>query len=143
MNQKAAVLAALVVLLAGPAGAQYVYPAKGQSPQQQKTDEGACHTWAVQQTGFDPAKPPPPAQAGNTPTGTTAGAGARGAARGAVAAEIVGGDAGKGAAVGAVAHRSRSRRANAAAAEAAPQQQTAEYNRARAACLEGKGYTVK
>ena len=143
MKQKAAVLATLVVLLAGPAGAQYVYPAKGQSPQQQKTDEGACHTWAVQQTGFDPAKPPPPQQAGNTPTGTTAGAGARGAARGAVAAEIVGGDAGKGAAVGAVAHRSRSRRANAAAAEAVPQQQNAEYGKARAACLEGKGYTVK
>src|SRR6478735_11915863 len=116
MNQKAVCLVALTVLLAGPAGAQYVYPAKGQSPEQQKTDEGACHTWAVQQTGVDPAKPAPPHQAGNTPTGTTAGAGARGAARGAVAAEIVGGDAGKGAAVGAVAHRSRSRRANAAAA---------------------------
>ena len=35
---------------------QYVYPAKGQTPQQQKNDESACYTWAVQQTGFDPAK---------------------------------------------------------------------------------------
>ena len=34
---------------------QYVYPAKGQTPQQQQSDEAACYTWAVQQTGFDPA----------------------------------------------------------------------------------------
>lgn len=132
---------------------QYVYPAKGQSPAQQQSDESACHTWAVQQTGFDPAKPPPPQQAAKPPTtatGTTPGAGARGAMRGAVVGEVVGGDAGTGAAVGAVAARGQSRRQNAATQQQAQQQQQASseqqqgaYTKARAACLEGRGYTVK
>jgi len=90
---------------------QYVYPAKGQTPDQQKADESQCYTWAVQQTGFDPAKPPaaaaPPPP--TTATGTTPGAGARGAARGAVVGEIVADDPGAGAAVGAVAARGQSR----------------------------------
>src|SRR4051812_13131079 len=84
------------VLFAGPAFAQYAYPAKGQSPDQQKKDEGACHTWAVEQTKYDPANPPAPASAPPPPTtatGSAPGAGARGAARGAVVAEVVGGDA--------------------------------------------------
>ena len=86
-------LLALAAALAAPAGAQqYVYPAKGQTPEKQKSDESACYSWAVQQTGFDPAKAPPPAAAApTTATGTTAGAGARGAAKGAV----VGGDRGR------------------------------------------------
>jgi uncharacterized protein YdaU (DUF1376 family) len=61
-----------------------------------------------------------------------------------------GGDAGTGAAVGAVAARGQSRRQNAAASQqaqqqqqATTQQQQAEFGRARAACLEGRGYTVK
>ena len=140
--------------LSGYAGAQqFVYPAKGQSPQQQKSDEAACYPWAVKQTGFDPAKAPPPQAAAKPPTtatGTTPGAGARGAARGAVVGEVVGGDAGAGAAAGAAVARSQSRRQNAAAAQqgqqqaqAATQQQQATFAKARAACLEGKGYTVK
>lgn len=43
------------------AAQQYVYPAKGQTPDQQKKDEPACYQWAVQQTGFDPAKATAPA----------------------------------------------------------------------------------
>ena len=143
-----------MLMLSAEAGAQqYVYPAKGQSPEQQKTDESACYTWAVQQSGFDPAKPPP-AQAATKPpttaTGTTPGAGLRGAARGAVIGEAVGGDAGAGAAAGAVAARGQSRRQNAAAAQqgqqqasAQQQQQQAAFGKARAACLEGRGYSVK
>jgi hypothetical protein len=135
------------------AAQQFVYPAKGQSAQQQKSDEAACYQWAVQQTGFDPAKPPPAAPAAAPPTtatGTTPGAGARGAARGAIVGEAVSGDAGAGAAVGAAAARGQSRRQNAATAQqaqqqqsAATQQQQAAFAKARAACLEGKGYTVK
>jgi hypothetical protein len=146
-------LAWSVALVGQTAAQQYVYPAKGQSPQQQKSDEAACYTWAVQQTGFDPAKPAPQQAAPQPPTtatGTTPGAGVRGAARGAVVAEAVGGDAGAGAAAGAAASRSRSRRQNAAAAgqaqqqqQAATQQQQATFAKARAACLEGRGYTVK
>ncbi len=144
----------LGMALAGTVGAQqFVYPAKGQSPQQQKSDEAACYQWAVQQSGFDPAKPPPPQAAAAPPTtatGTTPGAGVRGAARGAVVGEIVGGDAGAGAAAGAAAARGQSRRQNAAAAgqaqqqqQAGTQQQQAAFGKARAACLEGRGYTVK
>ena len=33
-----------------------IYPAKGQSPEQQNKDKGECHVWAVQQSGFDPAQ---------------------------------------------------------------------------------------
>jgi len=146
--------AALAAAFAAPAGAQqYVYPAKGQSPEKQKSDESACYNWAVQQTGFDPAKPPPQAAApapATTGTGVTPGAGARGAARGAVVGGIIADDAGAGAAVGAVAARGQSRRQNNAAAQSAQQQQSAAtqqqqttFAKARAACLEGRGYTVK
>jgi hypothetical protein len=132
---------------------QFVYPAKGQSAEQQKKDEAACYQWAVQQTGFDPAKAPAPTAAPPPPTtatGTTPGAGVRGAARGAVVGEIVGDNAGAGAAAGAVAARGQSRRQNAAQAQqqqqAAQQQQAgqqATFAKARAACLEGRGYSVK
>ena len=132
---------------------QFVYPAKGQNAQQQKKDEAECYSWAVKQSGFDPAKPPPPQQAAQPPTtatGTTPGAGVRGAARGAIVGEVVGGDAGAGAAAGAAAARAQSRRQNAAGAQqqqqAATQQQQAGqagFQKARAACLEGRGYSVK
>jgi hypothetical protein len=146
-------LALSAALISQVAAQQYVYPAKGQSPQQQKSDESACYAWAVQQTGFDPAKAPPPQAAAKPPTtatGTTPGAGVRGAARGAVVGEVVGGDAGAGAAAGAAVARSQSRKQNAAAQQQAQQQQQASaqqqnvaFAKARAACLEGRGYTVK
>ena len=139
MNRKisvAAAMAAMFMLIGNDALAQqYVYPAKGQSADQQKKDESECYTWAVQRTGFDPARP----TSTGTATGTTPGAGARGAVRGAVVGEIVADDAGAGAAAGAVAGRSQSRRQNANA----QQQQQANFANARAACLEGRGYSVK
>jgi hypothetical protein len=147
-----AVVVAVGLAVPSALAQQYVYPAKGQNAQQQKKDEGECYSWAVQQSGFDPAKPPaqqPATQAPTTATGTTPGAGARGAARGAVVGGIMG-DAGAGAAAGAVAARGQSRRQNAAAGQqqqqAASQQQQAgqgAFQKARAACLEGRGYTVK
>ena len=154
MNLRPLWMLALTAALSAEASAQqFVYPAKGQSPQQQKSDEAACYSWAVQQSGFDPAKAQPQQQAAKPPTtatGTTPGAGARGAARGAIVGEVVGGDAGTGAAVGAMAARGQSRRQNASAAQqgqqqqqAASQQQQAAFGKARAACLEGRGYTVK
>ena len=153
MLSRPMVLMTIAAALAAPALAQqYVYPAKGQNPEQQKADEAGCHTWAIQQSGFDPAKPPPPPppQQATTATGTTPGAGARGAARGAVVGEVVGGDASTGAAVGAAAARGQSRRQNNQQAQATQQQAQANasagqdsFAKARAACLEGKGYTVK
>jgi hypothetical protein len=146
MKMRAVWVAALAAAMISPVGAQqYVYPAKGQSAQQQKSDEAACYQWAVQQTGFDPAKAQAPAAPPTTATGTTPGAGARGAVGGAAIGAIAG-DAGAGAAAGAVVARSQSRRQNAAASQqqqTGTQQQQAAFGKARAACLEGKGYTVK
>ena len=152
-SRRASALLIAALFTAGAAAQTIVYPAKGQSADQQKKDEGECHTWAVGQSKYDPANPPPPpatAKPPTTATGTTPGAGARGAARGAVVGEIVSDDAGAGAAVGAAAARGQSRRQNNAAAQqqqqAATQQQQAgmaTYQKARAACLEGRGYSVK
>ena len=146
-------LALSFALIADASAQQYVYPAKGQSPQQQQSDEAACYSWATQQSGYDPAKPPAAQATAHPPTtatGTAPGAGVRGAARGAVVGSALGGDAGTAAAVGAVAARGQSRRQNAAAEQqgqqqqqAATQQQQASFGKARAACLEGRGYTVK
>jgi hypothetical protein len=158
-----AVLASVfaVVLMSAPVMAQqqYVYPQKGQSPEQQKKDEYECHGWAVKQTGFDPAAAAQTLaqQPAQQPAGAQPGSGARGAARGAAAGAAIGsldGEAGKGAAVGAaagaVASRGQSRR-QAQQQQAQAQQQTSskqsasqqEYLKARGACLEGKGYSVK
>ena len=152
-NQLLWAIALSVATISGAEAQQYVYPAKGQSQEQQKNDEADCYSWAVQQSGFDPAKPPPQQAAAKPPTtatGTAPGAGARGAARGAIVGSALGGDTGTSAAVGAIAARGQSRRQNAAAAQqgqqqqqAATQQQQSSFAKARAACLEGRGYSVK
>jgi hypothetical protein len=135
-----------------------IYPAGGQSPEQQKADEDACTEWAEAQTGLR-------LQAGTVNTDSAAqqqaaaatqGAAVAGAARGAVAGVTIGaiaGDAGTGAAVGAVAGAMRGRRARrtveaqaaqqgAAQAEARNQEAIDTFKRAVGACLEGRGYTV-
>ena len=69
-----------VMLLLVSHAQQYVYPSKGQTLEQQKSDEAACYTWAVQQTGFDPANPQAQQQAEKPPTtvtGTKPGPGSR------------------------------------------------------------------
>ena len=120
----------------------YVYPTRGQSPQQQQKDQGECHVWATQQTGVNPAAMAPPPSG---PTGQVAGTAARGAAIGAVGGAI-GGNAGKGAAIGAATgalvggfRRADQRRA----AEQSHAQASAAYGNANADCLEGRGYTVR
>jgi hypothetical protein len=154
MNNAQRVTALLIAAMfaVGASAQQFIYPGKGQSPEQQKKDEGECHIWAVQQSKYDPTKPPQQTAAAKPPTtatGTTPGAGVKGAARGAVVGGVMG-DAGAGAAAGAVAARGQSRRQNAAQAQqqqqAATQQNQAgmnAYQKARTACLEGRGYTVK
>jgi len=149
-----AVIAALTACtLAGAAQADvYVAPKQGQSQQQFQQDQFDCHNWAKQQTGFDPAQPPqtaaaPPPQQGGAVKGA-----ARGAAVGAVGGAI-GGDAGKGAAVGAGVgaaggrmRQNQNNRASAQASQQAQSQQQANYDRyerAYAACLQGRGYAVK
>jgi hypothetical protein len=78
-------------------GQVYVYPQQGQSPEQQQRDQGECHQWAVQQTGYNPGMASTPSSA---PDGSLVRGGARGAAVGAAVGAIEG-DAGKGAAAGA------------------------------------------
>lgn len=132
-----------------PPPAQMVYPAKGQPPEQQKTDETECGTWAVQQSGYDPANPPVAATAQAAPV-TGSGARVRGAAAGAAVGAVGGNDVGnaaaKGAVAGGVVRRNKNRAAASQANKAAAQQQQAQlasYQKARQACLEGRGYTVK
>ena len=131
----AGVAVVLVAICPGAAVAQYVYPAKGQGQQQQQKDQGECHSWAVNQSGYNPG------YAGEPTQGGVVRGGARGAATGAVVGAIAG-DAGKGAAAGAAGgaliggmRRRDARRQQDAAAE--------KYRRAYAACLEGRGYTVR
>lgn len=140
-------LVALACLISGSALAQYVYPAKGQSAEQQKKDEYECHSWAVGQTGVDPTKP---AAAAPAPAPAPTGGRVRGAAVGATVAAITDNDVGKGAAAGAVggAAAQRGQRRQQAAAQqqqatAQTQGNSAAYNQARAACLSGRGYSVK
>ena len=103
-------------------------------------DHADCARIATQQTGYNPAAPPPPAQASMQVAGS--GARARGAAAGAIIGGASGGDAGAGAAAGAVAggvaQRSRNRRGARAHNEANASQQAA-YNQALASCMAGRG----
>jgi hypothetical protein len=151
-----------ILLSAGSAAAQsgsmYIYPAKGQNKVKQDEDRFDCHSWAVSQTGFDPSRPQPnPNYSANQHYQPSQAhvlkGGARGAALGAVGGAITG-DAGKGAAAGAAmgglagGFRRRDERRQQASqqqadAHAAQQNQQMAYNRAMAACLEGRGYTVK
>jgi hypothetical protein len=150
-----------IVLSAQLAVAQdlLVYPAKGQSQTQQDKDRYECHTWAVKETGFDPSKPQTAASnsAGSqqyqpSQPHVLKGAG-RGAALGAVGGAITG-NAGKGAAAGAAMgglaggfkrrnERMQQSSQQSAGVQSAQQNQRNTYNRAMAACLEGRGYTVK
>lgn len=126
------------------------YPAKGQSPQQQQKDDGACYAWAKSNTGIDPAalaaNPPPPSG------GAGGGERLRGAARGAAGGAAIGaiaGDAGKGAAVGAVggtmvggARARNNQQAAAANSQAQAQGAMDTFYRAWGACMQGRGYSV-
>ncbi len=136
----------LVVGLAGsPVVAQapkvYVYPQKGQDQRQQDIDTAECGRWAKQESGVDPNAPPPQEQVGQHTRGAVGGA-ARGAAVGAAVGAIAG-DAGKGAGAGAVVGGVAGRRGSRRAAQASQAESQTSYARAFAACMEGRGYTVK
>ena len=147
----------------------FVFPTKGQTPEQQSTHEVECYNWAVQNTGSDPfdlAKKNEQAeqQAAQTKqqaAEATKGAGAKGAVKGAAAGALIGeiasNDAGKGASYGAaagvVAGRRRAKKgqqqANAQADQQLQQTQQASaetlanFKKAFSVCLEAKSYMVK
>ena len=133
-----------------------IYPANNQTPEQQNKDQGECYVWAKQQTGVDPVALAQQSSSQPGPSGPQ-GERLKGAAGGAVAGAVIGGiasdDAGKGAAVGAVVgtmaggsrqrRRARTEQQQQQQAQQQTQQGLASYNRAFAACMEGRGYVVK
>jgi len=136
------VLAGLIVIafgiaVAGCAGTQptvYAYPAKGQTAEQQSRDMNECMAWAKQQTGFDPT----------TDTAKGAGMGALiGALGGAAAGAAIGaavGSPGTGAAIGAAAGGIGGAGVGGTLGYTKNKD---GYDRAYAACMSTRGYTVK
>jgi hypothetical protein len=125
------------------------YPAKGQSPTQQGSDDSQCLAWAKDNTGVDPAAAAGTPAPQPAPHGERVGGALRGAAGGAVVGEIVDGDSSKGAEVGAaagvLAGGARARRNHAAQAQQAQSAQAQKldyYYQAYGACMQGRGYTV-
>ena len=148
--------------------AQYVYPIRGQDMAKQASDEADCSTLARQQSGFDPSTSPSAPFQAFAPTGTPSDTAATSMDLGAIGGGGQGGPAGAlggggpgeaGAAVTAMtgaigpslgvvdeltgapapdvdALQPRVRK---------PQQPSgqANYDRARAACLSGRGYSVQ
>jgi hypothetical protein len=137
-----------------------IFPADGQSTDQQMKDQLEAYQWATQQTGWDPYQAHEElveqGYVAQQSAEATEGDAVRGAARGALVGVAVGaiaGDAGTGAAIGAatggITGGMRGRRTR-QAAETQAQQAVDEYKRQFAnwdkfylACLEGKKYTVK
>lgn len=132
-----------------------IFPNSGQTAEQQEQDKFACYSWAKGESGFDPMAPPtatePPPQSQAQKGGV-----ARGAVRGAAVGGIVGDSsksakrgAAAGAAVGGMRRQDQKRKEEAARQQWEQDQQRIyaenrnRYNRAYAACLEGKDYTVR
>ncbi len=149
------VLSALGVTASSVADELMIFPNEGQSAEQQEQDKFACYTWAKGESGFDPMAPPtatePPPQEGAQKGGV-----GKGLVRGAAIGGIVGDSsksakrgAAAGAAIGGMRRQDQKRK------EAAERQQWEQeqqriyaenrnrYNRAYAACLESKDYTVR
>jgi hypothetical protein len=143
---------ALCLVASQVSAAVFAYPKKGQSQQQFEQDQFGCHRWAKGQTGVDPTQPQLSAAAAPPQQGGAVRWAAGGAALGAVGGAI-GGNAGKGAAVGAGVGagaglmRQAGRNQQAAQAQQQAQAQTQagrnNYDRAYAACMEGRGYQVR
>ena len=133
----------------------FVYPAKGQSAEQQDKDKFECYNWAKNDSGFDPMAPPKATEPAPT-TQTKSGGTRRGLVGGAALGAIVGDSskaARRGAAAGGLIGGARQSSHNRQVEQERAQweqQQAAQYsqsrnnyNRAYSACLEGRGYTVK
>jgi phage tail tape-measure protein len=116
-----------------PAPGVAAYPARGQSVDQQARDSSECQGWARQKTAYDPAAETARSAGIGLAVGAIAGA-ATGAAIGAAT-----GNAGRGAAVGAVVGGVGG---TAVGAGRGYTHNRDGYDRAFAACMQGKGYSV-
>ena len=136
-----------------------IFPAQGQTADQQQQDQTDAYNWAVEQTKSDPYQAYQVLQEKGYVAAETAdatkGAAVGGAARGALVGVAIGaiaGDAGQGAAIGAAAggltsgmRGRRTRKGASSAAEdavAAFQQEFSVWDGYFVAAMEGKGYTV-
>jgi hypothetical protein len=149
---KTVILALTGCLLAGAAAAapQFVYPTKGQDKAQQARDEAACSTWATEQTGFDPAKRPA-ADTGKS-VDTVAKALSSPEASAAISA-VAGKNAGTVNTITSALNTSGANSSSTASGllgqvvgqptQTAQTSGESDFNRARAACLSGKGYSVQ
>lgn len=131
-----------------------IFPNADQSADQQKQDEFTCYGWAKDQSAFDPMAPPtatePPPE-----EGAKKGGAGKGLVRGAAVGGIVGGSSGakRGAGAGLAVGGMRSQNQKKKEAQAREQWEQDQqriyaenrnlYNRAYAACMEGKNYTVR
>lgn len=144
-----------VGLMSSAVAEMMIFPAQGQSAEQTEKDKFACYGWAKQQSGFDPMAAPKtstPAPSQEKKSGGVVRGGLGGAALGAII-----GDSSKSAKRGALAggliggvRQSSANKKTEAKTQEWEQRETSNYannrsryNRAYAACLEGKGYTVK
>ncbi len=128
-----------------------IFPNADQAPEQQEQDKFACYSWAKDQSAFDPMAPPTATEAPPQEGARKGGIG-RGLVRGAAIGAIAG-DAGKGAAAGAaiggMRRQDQKRKEQQQRQQWEQEQQRIyaenrnRYNRAYAACLEGKNYTVR
>ena len=165
MKQIAVYAVATLLFLSGSALAQemVIYPSQGQSNEQMEQDKFQCYSWSKNESGFDPmalptASTPPPAKEAQK------GGVARGAVRGTLLGGAVGAIAGNsksdtrtglkagaatGALVGGMRRNSQVREEDQQRKNWEQQQvnQYAQgrtnYNRAYAACMEGRGYSVR
>lgn len=123
----------------------YVYPAHGQSPQQQQQDQYQCYEFAKSETGFDPTTATPPS---SQPQKKTFAHGLFGGALLGTAIGAIAGNTGEGAAIGAAAGglfggmKSRQQQQSQQQQQQGYENAYSNYNRAYSACLEGRGYTV-
>lgn len=130
----------------------FIFPAQGQSQDQQDMDEFQCHRFARDRTGFDPMQTPTATRARPQEQGG-AGRGAFGGALLGTAVGAIAGDARRGAAIGGVSGGmlggmrradSRQQQDNWAREQSAIYQRNrSDWNRAFTACMEGRGYTVR
>ena len=154
-NFQVAIAAFVICVAATGATAQtrrpYIYASKGQTQEQQDRDKYECNQWAVGQSGFDPSNPSLTSTSSQQAQGRPGGGAARGAAVGAVGGAIEGDPgarAASGAARGGVFGAIRRRRERNEAEQEQERAQTASasslesYNRALAACMQGRGYAV-
>jgi len=138
----------------GMADELMIFPNAEQPPEQQEKDKFTCYSWAKEKSGFDAMAPPTATEPPPQQQAKKGGVG-RGLVRGAAIGGIVGDsdDAKTGAAAGAfiggMRRQDQKRKEEAERQQWEQEQQRIyaesrnRYNRAFAACLEGKDYTVR